>query len=226
MTNYFHSLFIPILFVSFIILSIISFIKRNKIIAKYDVGYVSSFFFSAYMLMPVFALATMFPTFDALETSELPAGIFFIYPIIGLSIFLFVNRNKPLRFTIGKLFAMIGIGICSGYILLFKFLGIINFLESSPKYERHSNPIPNTNISNDIFRGRINEYGEIYDYGGKFLGRINDNGDILYPNGEYYAHKDYSGDVYTANGKYLGRIKEDGEIQNAEWVRTGKLNNE
>ena len=129
----------------------------------------------------------------------------------------------------GKFFAMLGIGICAGYVFVFKMLKIIHLFESdsySPTYSKQTaEPIPNMQRTNDIFRGRINEYGEIRDYGGTLLARINDDGDIFYPNGVFYAHRDYSGDVYDASGKYLGRIK-DGEIQNANWAYTGKINND
>ena len=224
-----QTLSVPIAFVAFLILSIILFIKRNKIIAKYDVGYISSFLFSSYMLTPVFAMFFTLVSPSKAENLEFPVSVL-IYPIIGLSIFLFVYRGNPFSYKLGKFFAMIGLGICSGYVLVFKLLGIIHLFESSSgnskSVEQFTEPIPNTKTTGDIFRGRVNACGEIYDYGGKLLARINDNGDIFYPNGSYYAHRDYSGDVYDASGKYLGRIKENGEIQNADWTYTGKLNND
>lgn len=225
-----HSLAVFVVIFAFLILSIVLFIRRNKIIAKYDVGYISSFLFSSYMLAPILAMFFLFISPHTDDSSEVPAIIFLIYPIIGLSVFLFIHRGRSLNYKLGKFFAMIGLGICSGYVLIFKILGIIHFFESSSGMSKnitqYTDPIPNTKTTYDIFRGRVNEYGEIYDYGGKLLARINSNGDIFYPDGRYYAHKDYAGDVYDASGKYLGRIKENGEIQNADWGYTGKLNND
>lgn len=214
-------LIIPIVFIAFIILSIILLIVRKKIIAKYDVGYISSFLFASYMLVPILALMSTIATPANAAKEEIPIALIIIYPIIGLSIFLFANRNTTLKYKIGKFFAMLAIGICGGYIFIFKILGFAAF--SSKTSAKTYQPIPNIQGQGNDFRVRINEYGEIYDYGGNMLGRINENNDIFYPNGNFYAHMDYAGDICDSSGKYLGRIK-NGEIQNSNWEYIGRIN--
>ena len=222
-----RALSVPIFFIAYLVLSIVLFVKREKLLNKYDIGYISSFFFASYMLAPVFFIIAAIADPAFIEESDVPVGIYAIYPIIGLVIFFVINREYTLEYKIGKLFAMIGIGICAGYVLIFNIFKFSLFSDSSSSTIRSQTktPIPNMTTTNDIFRGRINEYGEIYDYGGKLLARINEHGDIYYPNGTYFAHIDSAGDIYDSAGNYLGRIR-NGEIQNANWSTVGKINND
>jgi len=197
------------------------------------VGYISSFFFAAYMLTPIAPLLMALASPESLANSEVPVFVFLIYPIIGLCIFLWVYRGETGAYKVGKFFAMIGIGICAGYILVFKMLKAIHFFESghtesvsmgnSPVTESSpARKAQNLYDANGKYRGRINEYGEKYDENGKYQGRINEYGEIYNLDGKYTGRINEYGEKYDANGKYRGRINEYGENYNENGKYTGR----
>ena len=222
---------IPVILIVVLVLSIILFVNRKKIIAKYDVGYISSFFFAAYMLTPLtLGVPALLSNSEEAEVSPI---ISLVYPIIGLIIFLIVYRKHSLQYKFGKFFAMLGIGICSAFIVVFKMLSFFHRFEDGSPESTSAGNSSNSEASqvkkakslydaNGKYRGRINEYGEKYDENGKYQGRINEYGEIYNADGKYTGRINEYGEKYDSNGKYRGKINEYGENYDENGKYTGR----
>ena len=221
----------PVLLIIILILSIILFVNRKKIIAKYDVGYISSFFFAAYMLSPLtLGIPALLSSGDEAVFSLI---ISVIYPLIGLVIFMIIYRKQPLQYKLGKFFAMLGIGICSGFIVVFKMLSFFHHFESDSTTSKNvGNSLNTGNLQaktsqklyddNGKCRGYINEYGKKFDENGKYQGQINEYGKIYNANGKYIGRIDEYGKKYDEDGKYRGYITKDGKNYNENGKYTGR----
>lgn len=223
---------IPVLLIIILVLSIILFVKRKKIIAKYNVGYISSFFFTAYMLTPLtLGIPALLGNGEEATFSLIMS---LIYPLIGLIIFMIIYRKQPLQYKLGKFFAMLGIGICSAFILVFKMFSFFHHFESDSTISSNSSNLSSTDTLGNIkkarnlydangkYRGNINEYGEKYDENGKFQGHINEYGEVYNAYGKYQGRINEYGEKYDESGKYRGRINEYGENYNEDGKYTGR----
>lgn len=222
---------IPVLLIIVLVLSIILFVNRKKIIAKYNVGYISSFFFAAYMLTPLtLGVPALLSNSEEAVFSLIMA---LVYPLIGLIVFMIIYRKQSLQYRLGKFFAMLGIGVCSAFIVVFKMLSFFHHSESDSTISTNTDNSSSTETSqtkkaqnlydaNGKYRGRINEYGERYDENGKYQGRINEYGEIYNADGKYTGRINEYGEKYDANGKYRGRINEHGENYNENGKYTGR----
>lgn len=184
---------IPVILITTFVVSIVLFVKRNKIMAKYNIGYISSFFFASYMICPIImGVAALLVNNDEVKFGAL---VSLIYPIIGIIIFMIVYRGKSFKYKCGKFFAMLGIGICAGYIVVFKMLSFFHQHESNTDSSYTSGSTSNTN-------GRItNQTGQTTGY---YYG---DSGRITNQSGQttgYYDKK--TGRVTDANGSTVGYV--------------------
>lgn len=196
---------IPVILIATFVLSIVLFVKRKKIIEKYDVGYISSFLFTSYMLCPlIMGIAALMENNDisALMVNNDEANLAkfvalgsLIYPIIGMIIFMVVYRGKSFKYKCGKFFAMLGIGICAGYIIVFKMLSFFHKYESSPSSTYTPGSTSNTN-------GRItNQSGQTTGY---YYG---DSGRITNQSGQTTGYYDKeTGRVTDASGSTVGYV--------------------
>lgn len=222
---------IPALLIIVLVLSIILFVNRKKIIAKYNVGYISSFFFAAYMLTP---LTLGIPALlRSSEEAVFSLIMSLVYPLIGIIIFMIIYRKKPFQYRLGKFFAMLGIGICSAFIIIFKMLSFFHHFKSDSHVSTSVGDLSSVEMlqakepqdlydNNGKYRGRINEYGERYDENGKYQGRINEYGEIYNADGKYSGRINEYGEKYDSNGKYRGRINEHGENYDENGKYTGR----
>jgi YD repeat-containing protein len=215
---------IPVLLIGYLILSFVLFKNRNKIKEKYQVHYISSFFFAAYMLTP-FTIAI--PALLSANNEEIifPVLMSFIYPIIGLIIFLIVYRKKPMNYKIGKFFGMLGLGICAALIVVFKMLQGIHHYENGrgEKIENYTEtPTTKTRCTtgyhyNEVGEniGHTDENGNHYDAFGKLAGHTDENGNHYDAFGKLAGHTDENGNHYNAFGKLVGHTDENGNHYDA-----------
>lgn len=199
----------PVILIASIILSIVLFIKRNKIIAKYNVGYVSSFLFTSCILSPI--LMGFAALIDNSEEAIFSVLLSLIYPIIGLIVFMIAYRGKDFKYKRGKFFAMLGIGICAGYIVVFKMLSFFHHYESST----------NTSGSGCNINGRITSQS------GQTTGNYYGNsGRITNQSGQTTGYYDKeTGRVTNASGQTTGYYdKETGRVTNASGSTVGYVN--
>ncbi len=207
-----------------VVLSIILFRNRKKIIEKYKVGYVSSFFFAAYMLCPVFL--AIFSLISSQSEDTIPPVVIIIYPIIALSVFMYIYRKEPLNYKLGKLFAMLGIGICSAFIFVFKMLTFFHEFESrKPTFS--ADTITGKSIFSDTGKdiGYLGVNGEIYNETGKSVGYISSNGELHNETGRVIGHINEFGEIYGEFHNYMGHIDENGYIYNETGTFVYRLGN-
>lgn len=205
---------IPVILIATFVLSIVLFVKRNKIIAKYNVGYISSFFFASYMICPIImGVAALLVNNDEAKFGALMS---LIYPIIGMIIFMVVYRGKSFKYKCGKFFAMLGIGICAGYIVVFKMLSFFHHYESSSGSSYTSASTSNTSAR---VTNRVGQTAHYYDGNS---GRItNQTGQTA---GYYYGD---SGRITNQTGQTTGYYYGDsGRITNQSGQTTGYYDKE
>ena len=214
---------IPILLIANLILTIILFSKHKKIMEKYEVGYWGSFFFAAYMLSPI--LLILFGSGAQGEDRILSIVMPIVYPLVAMAIFMYIYRGKPLRYKVGKFFAMLAIGICAAYLVVFKMLCFFHNFESARDATSSGNRINGRSITNadgssggyvtengqiygpdGAYKGYINESGQIYDDDMKNVGCINANGEIKGAFGESAGHINANGEIYDSMGRSIGHI--------------------
>ena len=229
----FPVLLLPFVFLIIFVLSIILFVNRKKIVAKYDVGYISSFFFAAYMLTPfTLGIPALFSNSDE-KTFSLIMSL--VYPIVGVIVFMLIYRKKPLQYKLGKFFAMIGLGLCSAWIVVFKMLTFFHRYESARDGVPMMSSGSNVNVSvfskgksfydaDGIYRGHMNEAGELYDENSRYQGHINEQGEFYDADGKYASRINECGEIYGSNGEYHGRVNEQGEHYNADGKYIGHSN--
>lgn len=220
----------PVLLIVLLVLSIILFVNRKKIIAKYNVDYISSLIFTACMLMP---LACILDLLGNGENTVLALIISLVYPLTALIVFMIIYRKQPLQYRFGKFFAMLGIGICSAFILVFKMLSFFHHFESSSPVSTGTRTSSSTETPqrkkaqklydpDGKYRGYINEYGTKYDENGKRQGYIDEHGRTYNPDGKYTGRIDEYGNKYDGDGKYCGRVDEDGRNYNKDGKYIGR----
>ena len=230
---------IPVILIATFVLSIILFVKRKKIIEKYDVGYISSFLFTSYMLCPLIMgiaalmenndISALMANNDEANLAKFVALGSLIYPIIGMIIFMVVYRGKSFKYKCGKFFAMLGIGICAGYIVVFKMLSFFHHYESisSSSYTSSSTSNTSVRVTNRVGQtanyydgnsGRItNQTGQTAGYYDGDSGRItNQSGQTT---GYYYGD---SGRITNQIGQTTGYYdKETGRVTDASGSTVG-----
>lgn len=220
----------PVLLIILFVLSIILFVNRKKIIAKYNVGYISSLIFTACMLMP---LAYILDSLSNGENTVSALIISLVYPLIGLIVFMIIYRKQPLRYRLGKFFAMLGIGICSAFIFVFKMLSFFHHFESSSPVSTSTGNLSSSETTqrkkaqklydpDGKYKGYINEYGEKYDENGKHQGYIDEYGRTYNHDGKYTGRIDEHGNKYDQDGKYCGRVDKDGKNYNKDGKYIGR----
>ena len=81
---------IPVILIVVLILTTVLFVKRKEIIEKYNVGYISSFCFAAYMFAP---LTIGIPMLIFMQEEEKFAilPLLLIYPIVGMIVFMIMK---------------------------------------------------------------------------------------------------------------------------------------
>ena len=209
---------IPVILIAWLVLSIILFIKKDKIISKYNVGYFSSFFFASYMLTPITVGIPYLFSFNS-NKGETIAGLIasFIFPIIGIIIFNIVYKNKSIEYRIGKFYAMLAIGICACYMLIFEMLRFIHHFEnkttiksSTSKTNSPLNKPHRLYGEHGEYQGYIDANGRRYGEHGEYQGYIDANGRRYGEHGEYQGYIDANGRKYGKHGEYQGYIDANG----------------
>lgn len=220
-----------------LVFSIVLYIKRKYIVKKYNIGYISSFVFTAYMLFPILsAFSNM--ALQVQENGTENIGITFIYPIVGIIIFFIINSRYTWNYIVGKFFSMLAIGVCSGFFLIFDIICSM-FSPGGKKtdeFSKENKPtVKNAEEHNKQaveperksrrlydeygkYQGYIDENGRRYDSTGKYQGYVDKDGRRYDSAGKYQGYTDTTGRKYNSAGKYIGYVDEQGR----NYAKSGK----
>lgn len=211
---------IPVIIVSFFIMSIVLYIKRKRIIDHYNqsFGYISCFIFASFMLTPILVGIPMY-LFE--DEAKVLAPFTVIYMVPALIWYIHKVKKSQSGARLGMFFAMLGIGICAPLFLLYKFI-IGSVTDFSGSYGSGGTSYYNSVPSFDDNTGNSGESGQTVgcDYSeGRIVGSYGQTTGYVYPDGRIagsygqttgYVYPD--GHITDASGHTKGYIYQDGLI--------------
>ncbi len=205
--------------------------NRKQIMAKYEIDYLGSFFFSAFALMPfMVGIPSLFFNDGTIEKLA-PFFGSFIYVIFPICVAGFSSKGKGHK--ISRMFVMLA------YMLTFHSQLVciyFSYVKRKAEYEikygsstkttqasvtnnYNTSTVPkseqndfdrNLYDSNGKYVGYINRHGQRYNSDGKYIGYVNEHGQYYDESGKYTGYVNEHGQKYNADGKYRGYIDKDG----------------